>query len=594
MGQRFNMFGVDPENPLDIYVGAGEGTLIISHDGGLTWDEIDLTTRVIYSRSASLPKPSPPAPGGTLPAGVTLFLDPPNAINPISRPRMPLHWMPWLRPNYIRIVATAGSFKFKPRLLTDAVRRRNAESEPLESMAFCRGTAVPLLVASSKALYGSDDGGFTWYFLFGLPNVAIKKVRCDPRATNRVFLATTAGAFLSLDGGLSFQDLPATFGAVFATSGRFVPIGDGPTSTLIMATGSELHMGDPASKGGMKWVYPDFNDVSTAPWRHIVYTTSGFGKIWLGTKDGLRVSRDGGRTWEVGGRNLFDRQQVYGVYSGHTPSGREQVIAGVRVCRPRILERIRKDCDDSMVYTTTDGGETWHPVFHGLTNRALVQVGGSRSPYSDSHYKTRWWVLARGELWSTETGVDLSPDQPIQREAQQWARRHLSQTPTLDYALRSALHDTELDNESLGRTFEMLDAGFGLPIVEARFVANERPFDALRERELFFPWRLSQLGTRMDFTFLVQLTFRLPKAWGPQPTVVGADRRNLWKLRRHVAHITEDAWRERKRYLMILADGLRDEVQAEILRQRIESLDAVLDLWSFDAMRLPGSRERRR
>ena len=78
------------------------------------------------------------------------------------------------------------------------------------------------------------------------------------------------------------------------------------------------------------------------------------------------------------------------------------------------------------------------------------------------------------------------------------------------------------------------------------------------------------------FGFYLQATWHLPDtAYVDQTRSLSS----LYKLRQDALYVIEDAWHEKWLLLDRLRRGVDDPVEAEILSERVDAIDAVLDIW---------------
>jgi len=144
----------------------------------------------------------------------------------------------------------------------------------------------PLLAASS-------DGGRTWRELhpLGLPNVSLQALAVDPGSSAVLYAVLTSGQlYRSTDAGRSFRlvspKTEQTPWALAVTRGGHFIAGD-------MDTGSYL------SANGKVWQHTDFADRSGSEMvmEYAVQPTDS-SRVLL-SSEGIEMSTDGGRTWQV-------------------------------------------------------------------------------------------------------------------------------------------------------------------------------------------------------------------------------------------------------------------------------------------------------
>ncbi|MEM9192589.1 MAG: hypothetical protein AAGF12_25665, partial [Myxococcota bacterium] len=446
IGARLTSLAIDPQNPNRIYVGTEAYTILRSVDGGITWRELELSpfnfvARRLRERSLALPRL-----GEVLPNGFSIFVDPPYRASPANRIEsqgnigfetffnfrsrgsvggvrfQPLNPAagdidggnfgrsigqtrpPGLESNegasreegsigYIRPLVTVSSPRAPAQLLDDAVREKPI-SEVIR-IAVCPGATFPLMVATLNEILGSMDDGLTWVRLLRLPGrVTMRHIVCDPSNPDLVVAMSSFGAFLSYDGGASFDQDMSGWPGRGGRGAAFDPR-PGRSGFVHLAVGTGVFSGDPRSDSGLSWVYPDFNNSSTAPWTTVNWVETAGAEVWVGTNDGLRLSEDGGQNWESVSRLLLSRQRIEQVTVGVNEIATRRVGVIVRECY--INSRRRPVCRRSLVYGSDDNGDTWFPFFEGMTRRTIKMIAAAPAV---EDVPPRWWIVTGGELWA--------------------------------------------------------------------------------------------------------------------------------------------------------------------------------------------------
>lgn len=580
VGGRIWSLTVDPRDPDRIFVGTQAGSLMVTDDGGSTWREIDVDARVIPERSATVHPPGLPKLGKVTKNNFRYYADPPgrkvvdrisvsSAANPFP-----------IKPDFFWAGFLAKTKQRGLNILSHAGRGRVWKTQPIKRIALCPGGRYEVLVASSDAVYGSQDGGLTYVRLFAnAGRVFLDHAICSPADPNAIAVATNIGLFLSNDGGLTFdQDLTAWPGKK-ATAVAFSPPRYPGEVFLFSAAGSELFAGDPTKPEGLTNIYP--TSPRTAPWRKIRWITADAeGGIYLATDDGARVSFDRGKTWKVVARTLTSRQAVGQMEVGEAPDGHKRIAVLINV-RPRSFKgKPVSMLHDSIVYASDDGGETFFPFFAGYSMRTYRQMAAVAK--TEDH-PAGWWVATSGGVW---TNYPRAPRIAPDREAARWARARIAATPPIDQVIEEVLTETHLSTEKLRDLGRRWASTGMIPKLELQInawtdrranlrsgsgpqVGNRR---AVVERVRDDPYERDHLR------ILLQLTWKTYRVTY-DTELLGSNRRRLHRMRRQIELAAQDAWHERMSLLSDLALGEHNPMEAASIKARIESLEAILALW---------------
>lgn len=584
IGGRLTAITVDKNNPDRIFVGTEEGSIIRSLDGGITWQEFDLSQAVIKSRSMGLTSPGLPKLGQTQPPDLSIFVEPP--FSPVAgRVSVPFDTLFFsIRPEMIFAGFIPAAPSTPEILLNEAVKRRSRYTTPVQRIAICPGLDFPLLVATTRELYGSPDNGRTYVRLFALPgSTKIYQVVCSSDDPKHVALGTAFGLYLSNDGGLSFdQDLTGRPGQ--AT--RAVHFGDidpeTQAPTLYAGIGDHLYKTHP--KLGLDSIYPDYKNASTAPWTGIRWiSTSGKRRIWLATEDGLRRSADGGRNWFVPARSLFERHSIWQVETGRNEQGGERVVVLAGGDAPESSTPLTTE---DTIYSSDDGGQTWHPFFNAISRRSFYQI--AQAP-SGNRQASDWWVVTSGGVWTTRV-PDVAGGK-VDQASQVWAKKQLATTPSLPLLMRAILHRVGISAEQVENTWTKIRRRNWMPQINARFdystmrrdysldvTGSNTPANRALVEVAGIPASVSDTQSNDDYSFFVNARWQLFYT-NLAMERVGFPRKALYDLRRQVGFATEDAWHERIMHLSRISKGMSDPLQIETLKARVESLDAFLETW---------------
>lgn len=603
LGSRLTAITVDPRDPNKIYVGTEEGTLLKSRDGGVTWMEVEYRPFLLYSRSLGLRKPGLPKLGAVTKNNFFTSVDPPWQYF-TDRVVIPsVGGMPFIRPDFFYAAFLAKSPTPSPTLLSDASSSRYAYTIPVQRIALCPGGNYEVIIATWRDLFGSQDDGETFVRLFSNPGpVGMDNVTCNPDNPDEIAVATGIGLFVSKDGGRTFdQDLDAWPGQR-ATAVAYGPSPDGGASRLYSAAGSELYAGQFGTEAGLKNIYPSGASSATAPWMTIGWiSTNDKGDVWLATHDGARFSPDHGRTWKTAARTLLSRQLIRQVEIGENERGGTRVALLLNV-EPMSMKGklVSVGVNDSHVYASDDGGETWHPFFHGLTRRYFYQM--TSVPSTDEH-PAGWWVVTSGGVWTT-----YPAETPRERNASaiEWARTRLATTPDIGTVLEASMDNLEL---SAPRIHAMANAHramnwiprFDLAFAWERFddielysAINPRAPDSRDILENREPSGGQPYVTN-HYMLFAQASWDIKDVINPHEDL-NSTRYRMHRMRRQIGYAVEDAWHERQTLLGQL-QGLSDPFQIETLKARVRSLEAMLDVWlgqSLAELHATGFTRRRR
>ncbi len=589
IGGRLTAIAVDPTDPARIVVGSEEGTVFQSFDGGATWDERPLYPFVTTDRSLGLQVPGLPRLGGFIAPSLQVLVFPPfrRQVGILGMPYagydptmprrfgpLPLNAEPvaegitaqgeaptstfpeFMQTYFVRTGAGA------PDLLASVTRSRRGETQPVRAIQFCPGNDFPLLVATKRNLYGSADGGLTYIRLYAIPGrVDLHWVACAEDAPNRVALATSFGLYRSRDGGLTFDLETSGWPGAAVTA---VAYGQG--ESLFVANGSLLFRGDPDSAQGQVMVYPDYENNDTAPWRTIRWIeVTESNQIWLATDDGVRGSLDGGDGWTVPARLLFSRRPIPQVVVGNNEVGGERVAVMVGPGPAGV---------QGAVYASDDGGESWFPFFQGITRRSLQRMAAARGPSGGT---PRWYVAAGHEVWATlEPGAERGGFVGDPAVAG-WARAELQRQPPLQVVTEIALERTGLGAREVQSFTDGLSSRAWIPRIDLVFDLSSTD-ELLAWAEQPTPRFADEQSRTVVWQLFVQGTWYF-RDLALVNEEIDSFQNRVHELRRQVIFAVEDAWRERTQHLRRIAGGRLDDYQAEVLRMRIETIDALLETW---------------
>jgi len=562
IGGRLTAVAVDQTNPTRIFVGTEEGTILRSLDGGITWIEFDITPFVRPRRTVGVlppPKPSTDADSGGY---FKMFIDPPNSRY-LDRLAIPFDSEFFsVRPAFIR----AGFFPSPPSypntFLTDVARERKASANPIGKISICPGGEFPLLISTKDEVYGSKDDGVTYIRLYAVVQPAIVyQVVCSKYNPNDITVGTFFGGFRSNDGGHTFDHLALGRGEARVTAATYSKPLPGSNSNLIAVAYDFAYQGDPDKlQNRLNFIYPEWANPETAPWTGIWWvTTDEKGHIYLATDDGVRMSQGAdGLHWTVPARALFSATRVDQIEIGPNEAGGERVAV----------------LGSNWIYASDDYGKSWFPFFIGETRRTVKQMAFAPAVPG---VPPRWWVITHGGLFATvapqKTGGAL-----VDEEAARWAKKQLQTTPPLHVVMNKSLSETKLAGSDLENRYERMRARNFLPRVDMNLSLYTQAKRSLAQQVGTETYNFSEEMNRTQFEFFIQgiWEFRDVRSVIEEYSSV---RNAMHSLRWYQSYIVEDVWHERWLILNQLAEGIDDRLQVAILKERISSLEAVLEVW---------------
>lgn len=228
------------------------------------------------------------------------------------------------------------------------------------SPAFVRDRLI-LAGTESDGLWRSDDGGTTWDLVPGLPAGGIGAVAFTPRYAEprRIAVAMDDGVALSHDGGETWRLTGETLPPVLDLA--FVPDGGGETLMAALYRNGIARLAMTGTND--EWVLANTGLGATALSTLVGSPNFKVDRTLLatGTEAGLRVSRDGGRTWVNAVGELTDAE-VYGVAVSSGDGNGWLVFAAT----------------DAGIYRSRDGGTSWEaPAQGGDAPTGIIASGAT-------------------------------------------------------------------------------------------------------------------------------------------------------------------------------------------------------------------------
>lgn len=540
---------VDPTNPKSIYVGTEEGTLVHTSDGGVTWDEIELSP--FQLKSATI---QPTLSGDDykidvfagFKVSIGQYVEDSNRLNRPSAAKGPARVAPPITVGSIPLFYV-DAFRFSPyqEPLLGTVSRDPRPYEEIQRVRVCPGGTNSVLVLTRSArLWGSPDG-VTFVPLYqGRESAPIVDMICSPTASDEVIMTTGDGTFISQDGGGSFDAILGPVGAIGGAALAYGPAATaGGQAQLFVAAGRDVWIGDPA-KGEMHAVTLN----SEGAILHLAATDK---SVWVSTETGVRGSTDGGNTWVA-----VDELEGFGwtevAVAAALPGGQEHVA----VLRGEIA------------FESDDAGKSFHPFFRAESRRRLRQL------VATSEVPRRFLLVTSGELWASG-----SPDENknvLDEEVRRWARERLRRMRSASDVIQSALAKTHLTDTQIDGLYGSLKARGWLPGLDITVSILDRATTQRREATVSNPTATETRSGDLLWGVFANAVWELPDVGVPSYNFAPA-RKDLYEVRKRLEYVIVDAYDERKQVLTQLATSALDAEQILTLQSRVEALDTVID-----------------
>ncbi|MEM7675236.1 MAG: sialidase family protein, partial [Myxococcota bacterium] len=347
---------------------------------------------------------------------------------------------------------------------------------PVRRIAVCPGQRNNVLVVTRSALYGSQDHGLTFARLLGVfQREELRVVDCRAQCPGLVALATDQGLFTSTDGGLSFSAEATPVGKAVSTVE--VDCEQGRRSVLF-AQSRRLYRVD-LNDGDIVPLYPSAPAEARlpAPSANIEDIEVRGDQIWLATNRGVQRSDDGGKTWRAFASDLgrFVRQVVV------TPRQVQEVALVLDLAADTGLQ---SSSLNAIAVRSTDGGDTWRPLFAGLSQRRVRWLAPAAGPNAG------WWLATSGGIW-TEARPEARSGAPL---LQRWAQQRLQKTRPLVEAVNASLRRSRLSAPmiaSLSRGYRQrcwaprVGLNFGWQPLDRRLAASQAGVPAVQINSQF-------------------------------------------------------------------------------------------------------------
>jgi hypothetical protein len=301
LGRTLRSIAVAPGAPARVYIGTAEGTVLVSDDGGTTFDEVDLPVPAPRAAQVRRPAVNVSDPNVALLAltsiGAQSLIMRPNPgfmpyMNVPSYKALPLGSWPMgftVRPQITRppelingpyTLFFAASSRFVDSVLDWEMDTRPPRA-PVDDVVLCPAAPDLVLARTPGDLLASTDEGRSFAPLFQLPaDQRLEGVSCGPAGSIRV--ETSAGAFVSTDGGATFASVG---GGELETEDARRPSSPpqgleaptaAPVTRVVSAAGAP---GEPPSL----WAISDRELVTTAPRAPVSAAARGI-QAWAGRR----------------------------------------------------------------------------------------------------------------------------------------------------------------------------------------------------------------------------------------------------------------------------------------------------------------------
>ncbi|MCB9667240.1 MAG: hypothetical protein H6715_03860 [Myxococcales bacterium] len=593
---KLTVVAVDPEDPQRIFVGTELGTILITDDGGITWTERDISPEYNTPRKRIGLDPiyTPPTSHGFNLAHYSINVGsrPPMmtyAVDPEIVPMMPydVGTSLWAGSN---IRPTTLDRDVPPQLPLrtirgDAIHRNLPASQPINAMhglslitdefgqpippqmpirgiAVCPGATFELLVALDKSLFGSFDGGETFVRLFGLPvQYRFTWAACSPTNPKAMAVTSDWGLFRSKDGGENWDEDALFFPAREVMSITYGTGADGREMMYVTAD-DRVYSGPVEEWERLDWKYPTYYKSYFTPWARVYWAVMlDNGHIWAATSEGLRSSKDGGDSWDIGGNAMYEREPIKQLVPGTDANGNDMVAIVM----------------DKRVYAADLDGKGMLPFHEGFALRNIEKVAtvpGKRGQPG------LWWVLTGSELWTSQRPRQRGHHAHTVDEMVHWAalRRRLS--PSLEEVVDAVYERLALSPERTTQLERRSWLAYRLPQVHLYGEFQNIDHVSREQTTVTAPALTDYHTDRFVGYGLIQLHWNLDQLWFSRGTAYYIERfRALDRLRQQLRETLEDSWYEREQQLKLMAQGRYDPLQGEVMRTRIECIEAMFQTW---------------
>jgi hypothetical protein len=594
---KLTVLAIDPTDSNHIVVGTELGTLLITDDGGITWTEREI---------------SPYYDSGRLPIGLNPIFTPPTShgfnlqhfgINVGSRPPMMTYGVDtemvpmtpydvstslWagsnIRPDttdrnihpqipnrvirgdaiHRNLPDTRGADPMKGlTLITDKFSREFPAQMPIRGIAFCPGAAYSIFASTEKTLFGSFDGGETFVRLFGLPpRFKFSWVACSPTNPKEIAATSNWGLFRSRDGGHTWDEDVLFFPAREVRSITYA-MGADNREMMYVAAEDRVYTGFLDEWERLEWKYPTYYKSYFTPWANIFWVIKlSNGDIWAATEEGVRVSKDGGDNWNIGGDAMYEREVVKQLIPGTDSKGKEIVTIVM----------------DKRVYAADIDGKGAIPFHEGLAMKNVERVA---TVPTKPGQPGNWWVLTQNELWTDQKQTAPRRQEPSVQEFIDWALYRRRFSPSLQAVIEAVYERLEISPQKTTEMERRSRDAFRLPQVHFYGEVQNIDYNSFESVSVTSPALVDFNTNRYVGYGLIQLHWNLDQLRFSNFTAYYISRfREVDRIRTQLRETLEDSWYERERHLKTMLGGRFDALQGEILRTRVECIEALFQAWT--------------
>ena len=273
----------------------------------------------------------------------------------------------------------------------------SAQLSSVYSLAVSQNDADTVYAGSSN-VYKTTDGGSTWQALnIGIRHSSVQALAIDPNASQTIYAPTSQeGLFKSSNGGISWSSTGSGL-----TNFNFTSITVSPYSSLTIYAGTSQGYVFKSIDGGQSWTESTNGlpagigiesiavdilapDTVYAGTTQGVFKTVDGGANWVGANNGLPFDADGnadiksiavtpGASGDVlyaalYGSGLFQSENGGLSWSGISTTGFEFTYTNCMAFDSTSSGTFYLGTYSDGVGKTTDGGSTWAPAIHGMTN----------------------------------------------------------------------------------------------------------------------------------------------------------------------------------------------------------------------------------
>jgi photosystem II stability/assembly factor-like uncharacterized protein len=278
--------------------------------------------------------------------------------------------------------------------------------QQVRALVFKRLNSKLVAAGTDDGAFLSHDGGLTWNRVSPADNPQLRpvvSVAFDPKNGSMLYAGTPHLPWLTSDGGASWRSIPA--GMIDDSDIFSIQVDRNRPDRIFAAACSGIYR---SLNRGVAWkALAGPKDVSSRT--YTVVQDPQYENVWFaGTANGVLGSRDSGESWQL----------------------LASVPARSIAFDPRRLGRILIATEEDGILRSEDSGRTWKPANHGFCNRPLasrpatpepvVTLGGrllrgTEAGLRVSNDRGATWQVARGELESDSIqALNRHPRRPAQ------------------------------------------------------------------------------------------------------------------------------------------------------------------------------------